>query len=500
LQIGAASCGLIGLAVLAVAVRVAAVFAVGSYKLEHVTYEHGEIARNLLQGRGFSVRWLGAEGPTSQQAPVYPALLAVFYWPFGIETPAALMSLELFQALLGGLLAVGVLLLAWELLPDRPLVGWLAGLGSACYPTLVYATTQVQVASLATLLVVGVLYAAARATRTGSNILAVGCGLVGGLLVLTDPILALVVITSLWMLLIHPAPSARLGWLGPSPRRPSAKSSGSAEGRGVADSAPASRPLALSVAALLACVAVVSPWIMRNYFVHGELVPVKSTFGYAFWQGNHPRSFGTDKIPAAKACAEARPAGVGLHGVEQELWRARLIDTLYIDDAVLSNERIAELGRLSEPQRSRQLLAEAVTYIREHPWHYARLSGQRLRYFLLFDETNPKSRVRAYRISHLALLVLCAAGLWVSRDRARRLWPTYLVFGSITIFHSLTIVSARFHIPLEPMQIVWAACAAAPWAKRLAGLARRIALCWTTHHSLLNTHCSSALACAADRG
>ncbi len=40
--------------------------------IPHSTYEHGEIAANLLAGRGFSVRYLGADGPTSQQAPAYP--------------------------------------------------------------------------------------------------------------------------------------------------------------------------------------------------------------------------------------------------------------------------------------------------------------------------------------------------------------------------------------------------------------------------------------------
>jgi hypothetical protein len=29
----------------------------------------------------------------------------------------------------------------------------------------------------------------------------------------------------------------------------------------------------------------------------------------------------------------------------------------------------------------------------------------------------------------------------------------------IAAFHALTIVSARFHIPIEPLMAVWAACA-----------------------------------------
>ena len=38
------------------------------------------------------------------------------------------------------------------------------------------------------------------------------------------------------------------------------------------------------------------PWIVRNALVHGEFVAIKSTFGYAFWQGNCKLSEGTDKV------------------------------------------------------------------------------------------------------------------------------------------------------------------------------------------------------------
>src|SRR3954452_5606421 len=97
---------------LAVAARAAAVLALQSHTVPHSTYEHGEIAENLLAGRGFSVRYLGADGPTSQQAPVYPFLVAGAYAVGGVETPRALLIVELGQSLLGGVLVLGVLALA----------------------------------------------------------------------------------------------------------------------------------------------------------------------------------------------------------------------------------------------------------------------------------------------------------------------------------------------------------------------------------------------------
>src|SRR5713226_3836576 len=97
------------LIILAVAVRAAAVVVLQSHTVPNSTYEHGTIAANLLAGRGFSTRFLGADGPTSQQAPVYPVLVAAAYALGGTGTPRSLLILELGQAILGGWLVAGVL-------------------------------------------------------------------------------------------------------------------------------------------------------------------------------------------------------------------------------------------------------------------------------------------------------------------------------------------------------------------------------------------------------
>src|SRR5262249_6807026 len=104
---------------LAVAARAGAVLVLQSHTVPRSTFEHGEIAANLVAGRGFSVKFLGAEGPTSQQAPVYPLLVAAAYAAGGVGTPRALLVLELGQAALGGLLVAGVLGLAREVAPGR---------------------------------------------------------------------------------------------------------------------------------------------------------------------------------------------------------------------------------------------------------------------------------------------------------------------------------------------------------------------------------------------
>jgi hypothetical protein len=204
---------------------------------------------------------------------------------------------------------------------------------------------------------------------------------------------------------------------------------------------------------------VVAPWIARNYQVHGELVFVKSTFGYAFWQGNCAASHGTDKVVRASVEPILARSASSLSAQNQALWEARH-EAGYIDDIALTAADKAALGRLSEPERSRVLWRRSLRELAASPDRYARLCLKRLRYFLLFDDTNPKARHPLYRWPHLWLSLAAAAGLFLASNAQRRmLAPGAAVVAAITLFHTLTIVSARFHIPIEPILAIWAAIA-----------------------------------------
>jgi hypothetical protein len=414
----------IGLALmaLAIAARMAAVLLLRSHEVPRSTFEHGEIAANLLAGRGFAVRFLGADGPTSQQAPAYPVLVAGAYALGGVGTPRALLILELGQAALGGLLVAGVLVLAKAVAPGRRRVAILAGVIAALHPTLVYATTHVQVAPLAATLLVWTL---ALAYRARSSRDAARTGLVLALLILTDPILGLVTPGACWAI--------RLGL-------------------------PDRRAWRLAALTLLAAALGIAPWIARNYRVHGEFVLIKSTFGYAFWQGNCALSEGTDKVVRASTERALERAGAGLADWNRALWEARH-EAGYIDDIALTRDDYRELSSVPEPERSRRLFRRALADLRSDPARYPLLCLRRLRYFLAFDATNPKTRSLIYRASHLGLTFLAVLGLIaMPADVRRRLGPTFLTVGLITLFHALTIVSARFHIPIEPLFGLWAGC------------------------------------------
>ncbi|MHC5541414.1 hypothetical protein ACYOEI_24600, partial [Singulisphaera rosea] len=212
----------------------------------------------------------------------------------------------------------------------------------------------------------------------------------------------------------------------------------------------------------------VAPWIVRNALVHGELFFVKSSFGYAFWQGNCSLSEGTDKVvrPSVEVALKG-PRG-SLRAMNQSLWEARH-QAGYIDDIALSAADYRELSQVTEPERSRILFRRALVDLRAAPWRYVRLSVRRLRYFVLFDETNPKTRNLIYRSSHLALTLGAFVGFWLAPYNVkRRLGPTVLTAALIATFHSLTIVSARFHIPIEPLLALWTGAGASSWVGSIA--------------------------------
>jgi len=433
--------GLVLLALLALGLRVWVVAALWSDHAAPIAYEHGPIAENLLAGKGFSVTFLGTEGPTSQQAPFYPMLLAGAYAIFGVGTATAHLAVELLQCVAGTALVLAVVWLGWSLLPQRRSVGWIAGLGAAVYPTHLYMVTHLQVALWAALvltLLLAVVVSPRWQRRRAGAVLA-GC--LSASLLLIEPILALALPIC-----------AAVFWL--------------AEGDGTWTARFRAGPLGRIALMAGIAAAIVAPWSVRNWIVHGEPVFVKSTFGYAFWQANNPISWGTDKIPKPSAEPLRRRHDGTLAGMDRALWEARH-ETLYIDDVLLKPHGYREFAGLSEPQRSALLGRRAWTFIRENPGRYAGLCLQRLRYFLLFDETNPKAANRLYRIATVAWLTLALMGLFVSSSRYRALWPTYAIFGAVALFHALVIVSARFRVPVEPMTFVWAASAVSPVAMRL---------------------------------
>jgi hypothetical protein len=453
--------GWIALLATALILRVAAVIILAPADGRPSTYEHGAIAENLLAGRGFSVNYLGTEGPTSQQAPWVPVVLSVFYYLFGVGSSEAVVAYQLLQCVVGATTVAAAVRLSWALFPERRGIGWAVGWAAALYPPHIYMATHVQAAPWGALAVTLLFLLTTQAARscTPGRLLAIG--LTGGWLLMIDPILALVIPPALLQLAI--------ALYKQQPRTTND------EPRTRAARFQSARRAAMPVAYAAACMLLVCvPWLARNYRVHGEFVFVKSSFGYALWQGNNALSHGTDKIPKPNVAAIAATHDGSLRGRSQALWEARH-ETLYIDDVLLKPTGYAEFVGLSEPARSRVLGEKAKAWIAAQPTDYVRLCFQRLGYFLLIDRTNPKASNGVYQASSIMWLALASIGLIAARNRWRELWPLGAAFASVALFHTLTITSARFRIPVEPLSFVWAIAGFEP---ALTNLGTRIARAW----------------------
>ena len=183
--------GLVLLGLLAFGLRAWVVFALSTEHTRPLDYEHGRIAENLLAGKGFSIEFLGQQGPTSQQAPFYPLLLAAFYKALGVHSAAAILGVELLQCLAGAALTLAVVWLGWSLLPDQRGIGWIAGFMEAIHPSHLYMVTHLQAAIWAALGLTLLLAIAASPRWKTTWRGAVLAGLVAGALLLVEPILAL---------------------------------------------------------------------------------------------------------------------------------------------------------------------------------------------------------------------------------------------------------------------------------------------------------------------
>ena len=164
----------------------------------------------------------------------------------------------------------------------QPVVALFAGWAAALYPPHIYMATHVQAATWAALGVVGLLALACNPTVRVTWRRAAAAGAIGGWLLLVDPITALVLPVALLRLLL----TARSQSKQPCNPLPTAD-----------------RRLATFAAFTAAALVVIAPWLVRNYHVHGEFVFIKSSFGYALWQGNHPVGHGTHKVPKATVAA-----------------------------------------------------------------------------------------------------------------------------------------------------------------------------------------------------
>ena len=218
----------------------------------HGSEAYDEYALNLLE-TGIYGRTPGV--PDAAIPPLYSYALALVYGIFG----RGYLQVGLFHTLLDVLSIVMLYEIARRVFPQYGrAVGLLAGLFYALYPYLIFQNlTLIDTPFFITVLhafvlLIVILWEQESMTRRGW-LVAVVAGVVLGLSMLTRPITPpLALLVALWFLFRH----------------------------SFVETVRRLLPVAVLSAAILA------PWIVRNYGIYDAFVPMTTTSGANFWQGN----------------------------------------------------------------------------------------------------------------------------------------------------------------------------------------------------------------------
>jgi hypothetical protein len=357
--------------------------------------ENERVAAALAHGHGFSEVFGPGTPPTAHVAPLYPLLLSTVYRLCGTyETPSGRLAQQV--------LSIGIAILVLLMLPAvaRKLglssgAGWAAAFVAACLPAHLWdevAGHHDQVAGSLALLALLWVFADLRQSGWEGRLPVLREGLLLGTAALLCPNLLLV-----------PVLFFSVEWA-----------------RGAGERKRIFRcGLIISAIGLL----LVSPWLLRNYFVFGGFVPLRGNFGLELAAGNRPGANGHTYGP-----------GLGeMHPFLSAAERDRLM-------------RMGEREYMKDKQR------QAMAWITSHPVQFARLTLRRAcLYWFTPDERwyqlDHKLRlsVRIYGLMGFAALWELARLLWRRQPAGRLL--TCAVLGA-SIPYLITHVENRYRLPL----------------------------------------------------
>jgi len=349
--------------------------------------EMGWIARNLADGQGFRVgnyyAWM---------APLYPFLMSMIFRLLGSYSSASAIATLVMQSIYSSLTVIPLYFIGKALF--NPRVGFItAFLWASNTSSLKYAIRVVWSSSLTALgmalMIILFLRLSRRPVRLRDSCL---CGLVIGLAALNDPVVLIFIpFAALWML-----------WRAKDDFR-----------AGVVH---------LTVIGIIA-IALLMPWMVRNYRIFHRFVPIKSTFGVNLWLGNHGPNI------------NQATAGLGFWDRVEEL---------------LPEEEVTFLMSLNEMERDRIFRDKAIDFIFDNPDIYIKYTVQRI--YLFWRH----SALQLDGISLVPFYLLAWIGIITSKHHWRDTILLLLLFAAFPIPNYLTIAHThRFRFPIEGLLLVF---------------------------------------------
>lgn len=358
-------------------------------------YEVGSVAASIARGEGFGSPFGGNTGPTAWLGPVYPYLCSVVFRLAGSYTELSAFIIFVINSLISALTCIPIVLIGEHTLGRH--IGVRAGWLWATLPWFMqWPTTWIWEMPLSALFLSLLLLLSLRLSQTNEGKKWLGFGALWGVSALTNPSLLSFLPFS-------------LGWPAYKLHR-----------RGLKTVAP----VALAV---LACVVVVTPWLIRHRLVLGEFVFIRSNFWYEFQLGNYHNS-----------------NGMGWGGKHPSV-------------NILQYEKYTRLGELGYVASAKR---EAQAFLRRHPDEFAQLSLRRLAGFwsgtyLVYSATTFEFWTPGivFGFSALSLLGLLLA-LW-RRVNGSTLFLLLLTFYPAVYY--ITYPQGRYRHAIEPVLLLLAA-------------------------------------------
>lgn len=206
----------------------------------------GELGRNLAEGRGFSYGTAESITPAFDRAPVYPLLVMLLFRITG-ENPLPL--LQIIQAFFHGLTGYLLYRIGLELFERR--IALLGQAIHAVHPILLWYTARIWIETTNTMVITALVLALFVLRKRETRWTLMGCGVLFALAMLTKSVALVLPVAVLLVAAV------RKEWT-------------------------YARSLAL---ACLIGLVLVSPWTVRNYLLSGRFIPVHTSLGLNFVQG-----------------------------------------------------------------------------------------------------------------------------------------------------------------------------------------------------------------------
>ena len=366
------------------------------FVLEHWAF--GLIARSIASGHGFGSPF-AQTGASALLPPVYSYLLAGIFKIFGIETKASVLAALSLNSVFSALTCVPVFVLARRAFGDR--VATWAGWGWAFSPYgIYYGADWAWSTCLITLELAWLFLFAWRlenSSRTRDWIL---FGLFGGLAALTEPVtLSVVPLLGLWTLY-----------------------------RRFRTNVPWKMPM---MAAALAALAVMSPWLVRNYELFHRFIPVRSGLGLELYIGNNGYS---------------------------QRWVNSALHPNHSDAELSEYERVGEIAYMDHK------LHQAEAYIRSHPAWFVWMTFRRVVYmwtgYWSFDRAYLKDEPLDPPNIFLDT-IMTILGLLGLRKVFQRDWGLGMRFAIVLFFFPMTYYITHpetyYFRPVDPLIVILAA-------------------------------------------